>query len=123
MRHYAARSRCWTTGSSRRWTARWASQGVLLPQSPAPDPAPAEDAPEGRRCIDAVWQVLADSGKPMERGDVIYWVNELATTGWGRERPFSIRAIGDACAKLAEGKEPGRTVTKPRDGVYQASRP
>ena len=47
-------------------------------------------------------------------------MNELATTGWGRDKPFSIRAIGDACAKLAEGKEPGREVTKPRDGVYQA---
>lgn len=98
------------------------TQGTLEPGSPSPAPA-ADDAPEGRRCIDAVWQVLADSGKPMERGEVIKWVNELATTGWGRDKPFSIRAIGDACAKLAEGKEPGREVTKPRDGVYQAARP
>ena len=119
MRHEAAEVAVLDDGFLEAMDRAMGIQGVLLPQIPSP--APAEDAPEGRRCIDAVWQVLTDSGKPMERGDVIYWVNELATTGWGRDRPFSIRAIGDACAKLAEGKEPGRTVTKPRDGVYQAS--
>jgi hypothetical protein len=40
-----------------------------------------DNTPEGRRCIDAVWQVLSDSGKPMERGEIIKWVNELVTTG------------------------------------------
>jgi|SRR5580704_2127534 hypothetical protein len=92
-------------------------QGVPVPSS-APDP-PADDAPEGRRCADAVWQVLADSGKPMERGEVIKWVNELVTTGWGREKPFSIRSVTDALAKLTAG-DGGRVITKVRDGVYQA---
>jgi hypothetical protein len=97
-------------------------QGVLLPTGPAADPAPADDAPEGRRCIDAVWQVLSDSGNEMERGEIIKWVNELATI-WGRSKPFSIRAISDALRDLVDGKSPGRTVTKPRDGVYRAAAP
>jgi hypothetical protein len=80
----------------------------------------SSDAPDGRRCVDAVWQVLSDSGQPMERGEVIRWVSELATTGWGRDKPFSIRAVTDALARLAAG-DGGRTVTKIRDGVYQAS--
>jgi hypothetical protein len=98
--------------------AAMGAEGVLL--APAAAEVPADDAPEGRRCIDAVWQVLADSGREMERGEIIKWVNGLAQTGWGRDKPFTIRAIGDACTKLAEGKVPGREVTKPRGGVYRA---
>jgi hypothetical protein len=56
----------------------------------------------------------------MERGEVIKWANEMAQTGWGRAKPFSIRAIGDALKGLAAGEFPGREVSKPRDGVYQA---
>ena len=70
--------------------------------------------------MDAVWQVLADSGQPMERGEIIRWVSELATTGWGREKPFSIRSVTNALAALAEG-DGGRLITKVRDGVYQAA--
>lgn len=97
-----------------------AMRGVKLPATPSAAPEPADDAPDGRRCVDAVWQVLADSGQPMERGEIIRWVSELATTGWGREKPFSIRAVTDALAKLAAG-DGGRSVTKVRDGVYRAS--
>lgn len=87
----------------------------------APEPPPVDDAPEeGRRCADAVWQVLADRNAPMERGEVVKWANELAQTGWGRAKPFSIRAISDALKGLAAGEFPGREVTKPRDGVYEA---
>ena len=64
--------------------------------------------------------MLADSGKPMERGEVIKWVNELAQTGWGRDKPFSIRAIGDALNKLVTDPPAGKSVTKVRDGVYAA---
>ena len=97
------------------------TQGVLLPRSPAADAPAADDAPEGRRCIDAVWQVLADSGKPMERGEIIKWVNELAQTGWGRDKPFSIRAIGDALNRLVTEPPAGKSVTTVRDGVYEAA--
>ena len=90
------------------------------PAPAAPDPAPADDAPEGRRCADAVWQVLADSGQPMERGEIIKWVSELATTGWGRDKPFSIRSVTNALTALLEG-DGGRVIVKVRDGVYQAS--
>ena len=95
-------------------------QGVLLPRGPAAEAPPADDAPDGRRCIDAVWQVLDGSGKPMERGEIIKWVNELATTIWERDKPFSIRAIGDALNKLVTDPPAGKSVTKIRDGVYAA---
>jgi hypothetical protein len=43
----------------------------------------------------------------MERGEVIRWVNELATTGWDREKPFSIRAIGDSLNRLVTDPHAG----------------
>jgi hypothetical protein len=92
--------------------------GTLNP--PAELESEMADGPDGRRCADAVWQVLADSGQPMERGEIIRWVSELATTGWGREKPFSIRAVTDALAKLAAG-DGGRVIAKVRDGVYQVT--
>jgi hypothetical protein len=100
-----------------------AMRGVPLPSGPAPEPEPAaaDDAPEGRRCIDAVWQILADAGKPMERGEIIKWVSELVTTGWGREKPFTIRSITSALTTLTAG-DGGRVITKIRDGVYAAAR-
>jgi Helicase HerA, central domain len=98
--------------------AAMGTQGVLLPRPDVPAPE-ADDMPEGRRCIDAVWQILADAGKPMERGEIIKWVNELVTTGWGRERPFTIRSITSALTALTAG-DGGRFVTKVRDGVYAA---
>ena len=97
-----------------------AMRGVPLPKGPAVQPEPVDDSPEGRRCADAVWQVLADSGQPMERGEIIRWVSELATTGWGREKPFAIRSVTNALAALAEG-DGGRVITKVRDGVYQVT--
>ena len=98
-----------------------AMRGALkLPDAPPAEPDPADDSPEGRRCADAVWQVLADSGQPMERGEIIRWVSELATTGWGREKPFSIRSVTNALTALLEG-DGGRVIAKVREGVYQAS--
>ena len=98
-----------------------AMRGALkLPDAPPAEPDPADDSPEGRRCADAVWQVLADSGQPMERGEIIRWVSELATTGWGREKPFSIRSVTNALGALLEG-DGGRVIAKVREGVYQAS--
>ncbi len=99
-----------------------AMRGVPLPAGPAAQPEPADNSPEGRRCADAVWQVLADSGQPMERGEIIRWVSELATTGWGREKPFSIRSVTNALNMLLEG-DGGRVIAKVRDGVYQVTDP
>ena len=99
-----------------------AMRGAKLPAAPSAAPDPDGDSPEGRRCADAVWQVLADSGQPMERGEIIRWVSELATTGWGREKPFSIRSVTNALAALAEG-DGGRVIAKVRDGVYQVTDP
>ena len=79
--------------------------------------APADDGPEGRRCADAVLQVLADRGTAMERGEVIKWASELATTGWGREKAFSIRSVTNALASLTEAGK----IAKVRDGVYQVA--
>lgn len=93
--------------------------GLTVPSAPAQQ-EPDGDAPDGRRCADAVWQVLADSGQPMERGEIIRWVSELATTGWGRDKPFSIRSVTNALNTLLEGDN-GRVIAKVRDGVYQAS--
>ena len=99
--------------------AAMGTQGVLLPRRDVPQPE-ADDTPEGRRCIDAVWQILADAGKPMERGEIIKWVNELVTTGWGRDKPFTIRSITSALTSLTAG-DGGRVIAKVRDGVYQAA--
>ena len=99
------------------------AQGVLLPSLPAlpslsPQPEAADaDGPEGRRCTDAVLQILADRGAEMERGEIIKWVGELVTTGWGRPKPFSIKSVGDALRKLAEAGK----IIRVRDGVYQAA--
>jgi hypothetical protein len=98
----------------------WQATTAKAEAAEAADRTPADDGPEGRRCVDAVWQVLADSGKPMERGEIIRWVSELATTGWGREKPFSIRSVTGALNTLLEG-DGGRVIVKVRDGVYQAS--
>jgi hypothetical protein len=94
--------------------------GLTVPSGTPEQPEPDGDAPDGRRCADAVWQVLADSGQPMERGEIIRWVSELATTGWGRDKPFAIRSVTNALNTLLEGDD-GRVITKVRDGVYQVA--
>ena len=101
-----------------------AMKGSVSPSSALPAPAgqpetPVDEGPDGRRCADAVLLVLADRGTPMERGEVIKWVGELATTGWGRDKPFSIKAVGDALRALTEAGK----ITRVRDGVYQAAAP
>jgi hypothetical protein len=85
------------------------------PEVPSLDP---DDAPEGRRCVDAVWTVLSTRDAEMERGEIIKWTGDMARS-WDR-KPWSIKAVGNALRDLVEGKESGRTVTKPRDGVYRA---
>jgi hypothetical protein len=84
---------------------------------------PADDGPEGRRCIDAVWTVLQRAGREMERGEIISEVGTLTTGEWGRDKPFSIRSVTNALGDLAGGKHPDRPVIKPRDGVYEALAP
>jgi hypothetical protein len=97
--------------------------GVVLPSVPSlPSPAfqaetPADDGPEGRRCADAVLQVLTDRGAEMERGEIIKWTSDLVTAGWGREKPFSIRSVTNALRDLTEAAQ----VVKVRDGVYRAA--
>ena len=93
------------------------SPGTAPPPPQAPEAAD-DDGPEGRRCADAVLQVLADSGREMERGEIIKWTGELVTTGWGREKPFSMRSVGSALKALAAAEK----ITRVRDGVYQAIR-
>ncbi len=97
---------------------------TVAPASPPPAPeTPAEPEPEGRTCADAVWMVLSDAGRDMDRGEVIQWAGDLATGAWSRGKPFSIRAVGNALNDLAAGKYPGRAVIKPRGdkgGVYRA---
>jgi hypothetical protein len=91
--------------------------GKLLQHPPQDDTPEPEAAQEGRRCIDAVWQVLSDRNAEMTRGEVIKWTGDLARS-WGR-KPWSIKAIQLALTGLAEGKDPARPVIKPRDGVYR----
>jgi hypothetical protein len=79
----------------------------------------ADDAPEGRQCADAVWKVLSDDGGPLSRGVIIERIGVLSEA-WGRAKPWTVKAIGNACGKLAEGGVPGRPVTKSGNGVYQA---
>jgi hypothetical protein len=103
--------------------------GVLLP-SAAPAPAsaaqpdvPADDGPEGRRCIDAVWTVLKGAGREMERAEIIDMAGRLVTGEWGRDMPYGIRSITNALSDLVSGKHPDRPVIKPRDGRYEALAP
>jgi hypothetical protein len=93
--------------------------GVTAPAAAAASPSEASEAdgPDGHRCADAVLQVLSDRRAPMDRGEIIKWAGELVTTGWGRDKPFSIRSVGDALRGLTEAG----TVVKVRDGVYQAA--
>jgi len=97
-----------------------AGAGVSLPSLPSPSlppETPADDGPEGRRCADAVLQVLTDRGTEMERGEIIKWTSDLVTAGWGRDKPFSIRSVTNALRDLAdEGK-----IAKVRDGVYKVA--
>jgi hypothetical protein len=63
-----------------------------------------DDAPEGRRCVDAVLQVLADSAVPLGRGEVIKWTGDLASM-WGRPKPWGMKMVGLALGELlAAGK-------------------
>jgi len=95
--------------------------GLMLVSSrrTEPEAEPADDAPEGRRCVDAVWKVLAASAGPMERGEVIAGVSVLAKE-WGRDKPWTIKAVGNALRDLADGKVAGCRVTQPvKGGPYQ----
>jgi uncharacterized protein DUF87 len=89
----------------------------------AADSPPADDGPDGRRCIDAVWTVLKREAREMERGEIIEEVGKLATGEWGRDKQFSLRSFTNALGDLASGKHPDRPVIKPRDGVYEALAP
>jgi hypothetical protein len=99
------------------------AEGITLPSLPSLPPpvlqpeTPADDGPEGRRCTDAVLQVLTDRGAEMERGEIIRWTADLVKGAWERERPFAIRSVTNALRDLTdEGK-----IAKVRDGVYRAA--
>lgn len=99
------------------------TQGLLLPSLPSlPSPslsqeAPADDGPEGRRCADAVLQVLTDRGAEMERGEIIKWTSDLVKGAWGREQPFAIRSVTNALRDLTDAGK----IAKVRDGVYRTA--
>lgn len=98
------------------------SSGGLIPRPGSLQPRAAEaelvdDAPEGRRCVDAVLQVLTDSKEPMDRGDIIKWVGDLSKM-WGRPKPWGIKMIQNTLRDLvASGQvvQPGGKGT-----AYQA---
>jgi hypothetical protein len=61
----------------------------------------------------------------MDRGEVIKWVNDLATGAWERPQGFVLRSITTALKDLADGRyaDQGRLVIKPngdKGGVYRA---
>jgi hypothetical protein len=60
-----------------------------------------EDAPEGRRCIDAVLQVLQAAGGPADRGQVAAAVAAVSAE-WGRPKCWSLRQIGNTLRELTE---------------------
>ena len=92
---------------------------LLVKPSPAPAEVP-DDSPEGRRCVDAVWQVLSAHGWPLERGEIISLTGKLAQQ-WGRDKPWSIKAVGMALRDLADGKVAGCLIAQPvKGGPYQA---
>src|SRR6185437_1850810 len=69
----------------------------------AAEAEPVDDAPEGKRCVDAVLQALA-SGLPMERGEIIKWVGDLSTS-WDRPKPWGIKMITNVLRDLLASGE------------------
>jgi hypothetical protein len=89
-------------------------------QTAEAEPELADDAPEGKRCVDAVLQVLADSAEPLTRGEVAKWVGDLSKM-WGRPKPWGIKMITNVLADLlASGaiEQPAGKGT-----AYQSARP
>lgn len=94
--------------------------GVQMPLSSAsplsavPPPEEDETAPGGRTAADAILAVLDEADGPLERGDIILRTKPLVTTGWGRAKPFSVKAQGNALAKLTQD----RKIQKTEHGTY-----
>jgi hypothetical protein len=90
--------------------------------SAVPPAAPAADddsAPEGRTAADAILAVLAETGRETDRGEILKRTGTLVTQEWGREKAFSMRAIGLALEKLtADGK-----IVKPGKNAYHLPKP
>lgn len=87
---------------------------AAAPLAAVPPPADDEPAPGGRTASDAILAVLDEAGSEMERGDIIIRSGRLVTGTWGRAKPFSVKAQGDALAKLTEA---GR-IEKKAHGTY-----
>lgn len=84
------------------------------PLAAVPPPEEDETAPGGRTAADAILAVLDEADGPLERGDIILRTKPLVTTGWGRAKPFSVKAQGNALAKLTQD----RKIQKTEHGTY-----
>jgi hypothetical protein len=92
------------------------SAASLLAAVPPPDED--ETAPGGRTAADAILAVLDEADGPLERGEIVRRTRTLVTGQWGREKPFSVKAQGNALAKLtAEGR-----IQKTDHGTYAPAR-
>ena len=85
---------------------------------------PGEEPPTTRRRAAAAstrcGRCCLCHGWPLERGEIIGATGKLAQQ-WGRDKPWSIKAIGMALRDLADGKVAGRQVAQPvKGGPYQA---
>jgi hypothetical protein len=69
-----------------------------------PEEEETDSGPEGKRCVDAVRQVLGDAAGPMSRGDIIKWVGDLSKM-WGRPKPWGIKMIQNVLRDLVASGE------------------
>lgn len=95
---------------------------TAIPALRVVEPLPDDDAPEGRKAVDAVWAVLPADGSEVQRGQIIKDVLELVTKKWGRE-PFVLRSITTALEKLTAGLPDGRQTANERHGFYCRANP
>lgn len=100
---------------------RWLALGGVQLKVPAAAPLaavpPAEEdetAPGGRNATDAILAVLDETDGPLERGEIVKRTGSLVVRKWGREKPFSVKAQGNALKQLTQDGK----IQKTEHGTY-----
>ena len=102
------------TGGHLERAAGRAATEQQLPLASVPDEEPEQ---EGRRCADAIEQVLREAGGPVDRADILRSAAKIAEQ-WGRRRPWGYRAFSDALGMLVTAGK----IVKTERGVYALPR-
>ena len=87
---------------------------AAAPLAAVPQPEEDETAPGGRTASDAILAVLDEADGPLERGEIVKRTRTLVVGKWGRGKPFSLKAQGNALAKLTQDGK----IRKTEHGTY-----